>query len=176
MKFKSKVLVIAYASTMGLLSILRKIKQKECEMRLIILGLDNAGKTTVMKKVCGEDITEISPTVGFNIKTLEYNGFLLNIWDVGGQKSIRPFWRNYFEQTDGVIWVVDSVDVIRLQECRQQLREVLSQEKLAGINLRARYGFNSFKLPMLFQAQVFLYLLTNKTATAPYHSKRSATH
>jgi ADP-ribosylation factor-like protein 2 len=70
--------------------------------------------------------------VGFNIKTLEYNGFTLNIWDVGGQKSIRPFWRNYFEQTDGIIWVVDSVDKVRLEECRNQLREVLNQEKLAG--------------------------------------------
>ena len=70
--------------------------------------------------------------MGFNIKTLEYNGFTLNIWDVGGQKSIRPFWRNYFEQTDGIIWVVDSVDKVRLEECRNQLREVLNQEKLAG--------------------------------------------
>lgn len=117
---------------MGLLSILRKIKEKEQEMRIIILGLDNAGKTTVMKKLCGEDVSEISPTVGFNIKTLEYNNYMLNIWDVGGQKSIRPFWRNYFEQTDGIVWVVDSVDKFRMEECRLQLREILNQEKLAG--------------------------------------------
>lgn len=117
---------------MGLLSILRKIKMKEMEMRIIILGLDNAGKTTVMKKVSGDDVTEISPTVGFNIQTLEYNGYLLNIWDVGGQKSIRPFWRNYFESTDGIIWVIDSVDKYRLEECKLQLRDILSQEKLAG--------------------------------------------
>ena len=104
-------------------------------MRIIILGLDNAGKTTVMKKLCGEDVTEISPTVGFNIKTLEYNRYMLNIWDVGGQKSIRPFWRNYFEQTDGIVWVIDSVDKFRMEECRLQLREILNQEKLAGILL-----------------------------------------
>jgi ADP-ribosylation factor-like protein 2 len=99
---------------------------------IIIPGLDNAGKTTCMKKVCGEDVSEISPTVGFNIKTLEYSGYILNLWDVGGQKSIRPFWRNYFESTDGIIWVVDSVDKFRLEECKQQLREILNQEKLAG--------------------------------------------
>ena len=52
-----------------------------------------------MKKVLGEDHHEISPTVGFNIKTLDYNGYVLNLWDVGGQKSIRSYWRNYFEQT-----------------------------------------------------------------------------
>jgi ADP-ribosylation factor-like protein 2 len=88
-----------------------------------------------MKKVCGEDIHEISPTVGFNIKSLEYHGYTLNLWDVGGQKSIRQYWRNYFEQTDGIIWVIDSVDRWRLNECKAQLREVLSQEKLAGASL-----------------------------------------
>lgn len=59
---------------MGLLTILKKVKQRERELRLLILGLDNAGKTTIMKKISGEDIHEISPTVGFNIKSLEYKG------------------------------------------------------------------------------------------------------
>lgn len=59
---------------MGLLRILRKVKQKEKEMRILILGLDNAGKTTIIKKFNGEDITTISPTLGFNIKSFEYRG------------------------------------------------------------------------------------------------------
>ncbi|WAR20026.1 ARL2-like protein [Mya arenaria] len=78
------------------------MKQKEKEVRL---GLDNAGKTTILKKFNGEDIDTISPTLGFNIKTLEHRGYKLNIWDVGGQKSLRSYWRNYFESTDGLIWV-----------------------------------------------------------------------
>ena len=57
---------------MGLLSILKKQKQKEKELRVLILGLDNAGKTTILKKFNGEDISTISPTLGFNIKTLEF--------------------------------------------------------------------------------------------------------
>jgi len=73
--------------------------------------------------------------VGFNIQTLDYNGFTLNLWDVGGQKSIRTYWRNYFEQTDGIIWVVDSVDRWRLEECKAQLKDILHQEKLAGASL-----------------------------------------
>lgn len=81
-----------------------------------------------MKRVLGEDHHEIAPTVGFNIKTLQHNGYVLNLWDIGGQKSIRTYWRNYFEQTDGIIWVVDSVDRFRLDECRQQLRDLLQQE------------------------------------------------
>jgi ADP-ribosylation factor-like protein 2 len=67
---------------MGLLTILKKLKQKEKQIRLLMLGLDNAGKTTILKKINGEDIEEISPTLGFNIKTLEIGGYKLNFWDV----------------------------------------------------------------------------------------------
>eukprot|EP00656_Telonema_subtile_P003763 TRINITY_DN11700_c0_g1_i1.p2 TRINITY_DN11700_c0_g1~~TRINITY_DN11700_c0_g1_i1.p2 ORF type:complete len:102 (+),score=14.12 TRINITY_DN11700_c0_g1_i1:334-639(+) len=59
-----------------------------------------------MQKFNGEDISGIEPTLGFNIKTLEHKGFTLNFWDVGGQKTIRAYWRNYFEETEGVIWVL----------------------------------------------------------------------
>ena len=129
---------------MGLLSILRKLKEKEKDVRILMLGLDNAGKTTILKKFNGEDINTISPTLGFNIKTLEHkgmprslpcyyllsNGFLstgynLNIWDVGGQKSLRSYWRNYFETTDGLVWVVDSADKRRLQDCKAELHSLL---------------------------------------------------
>jgi len=146
---------------MGLLTILKKIKQAEKEMRILVLGLDNAGKTTVIKKLMGEAIDTISPTLGFNIVSLEFKkfgffdcvwfplfkpsltsppslsscSFNLNIWDVGGQKTIRSYWRNYFEQTDGLIWVVDSADRRRLKDCREELAALLSQEKLAGASL-----------------------------------------
>jgi len=120
---------------MGLLTILKKLKQKEKEMRLLILGLDNAGKTTILKKFNGEDITTISPTLGFNIKTLEHRGYTLNVWDVGGQTTIRSYWRNYFEQTDGLVWVVDSADRRRLQQCKDELHKLLDQEKLAGASV-----------------------------------------
>ena len=91
-------------------------------------GLDNAGKTTILKKFNGEDISTISPTLGFNIKTLEHNGYNLNIWDVGGQKSLRSYWRNYFETTDGLIWVVDSADKRRLEDCKKELHQLLQEE------------------------------------------------
>ncbi|XP_044879395.1 ADP-ribosylation factor-like protein 2 isoform X2 [Mauremys mutica] len=99
------------------------------------IGLDNAGKTTILKKFNGEDIDTISPTLGFNIKTLEHRGFKLNIWDVGGQTSLRSYWRNYFESTDGLIWVVDSADQQRLQVCKQELQSLLVEERLAGATL-----------------------------------------
>ena len=65
---------------MGLLSILRKLKEKEKDVRILMLGLDNAGKTTILKKFNGEDINTISPTLGFNIKTLEHKGSYSDNW------------------------------------------------------------------------------------------------
>ena len=58
----------------------------------MVLGLDNSGKTTILKKLSEEDISHIMPTQGFNIKSLMQDGFKLNVWDIGGQKSIRPYW------------------------------------------------------------------------------------
>ena len=86
---------------MGFHNLIKKYKQKECEVRILILGLDNAGKTTIVKKLKGEDVNTISPTLGFNIETLEFGGINLNIWDIGGQISLRAYWKNYFEETDG---------------------------------------------------------------------------
>lgn len=120
---------------MGLLSLIRKLKRREREIRILMVGLDNAGKTTIVKRLNGEDITTISPTLGFNIKTLQYKGFKLNIWDVGGQKTLRPYWRNYYEKTDGLIWVVDSADVTRLADCKAELHALLGEERLFGATL-----------------------------------------
>eukprot|EP00775_Hariotina_reticulata_P004513 gene4513-4766_t len=120
---------------MGLLTIIKKVKQKEKEMRLLMVGLDNAGKTTIVKRINGEDITTISPTLGFNIQTMQFKGFKLNIWDVGGQKTLRPYWRNYYEKTDGLIWVVDSADLARLEDCKKELHSLLQEERLYGATL-----------------------------------------
>ncbi|XP_016102225.1 ADP-ribosylation factor-like protein 2 isoform X2 [Sinocyclocheilus grahami] len=124
---------------MGLLTILKKMKHKEREMRLLMLGLDNAGKTTILKKFNGEDVSMISPTLGFNIKTLEHRGFKLNIWDVGGQKSLRSYWRNYFESTDGLVWVVDSADRLRLEDCRKELSALLLEEVLTLDDIKTHH-------------------------------------
>ncbi|KAG8339139.1 putative ADP ribosylation factor family Signal recognition particle [Trypanosoma vivax] len=120
---------------MGLLSIIRKTKRKEREMRILMLGLDNAGKTTCVKRFCGKDTSSISPTLGFQITAFSLNGCTLNIWDVGGQQSLRSYWRNYFESTDGLIWVVDSNDVGRLEDCKCELHTLLKEERLAGASL-----------------------------------------
>ncbi|GBM86820.1 ADP-ribosylation factor-like protein 3 [Parasteatoda tepidariorum] len=121
---------------MGLLSLLRKLKSApDRELRILLLGLDNAGKTTILKKLASEDVTHITPTQGFNIKSVQSEGFKLNVWDIGGQRKIRPYWRNYFENTDVLIYVIDSADRKRFEETGVELAELLSEEKLAGVPL-----------------------------------------
>lgn len=68
------------------------------------------------------------------IKTF-HAGYTLNLWDVGGQKSLRSYWRNYFESTDGLVWVVDSADRMRMDACRDELGILLKEERLAGATL-----------------------------------------
>lgn len=94
-------------------------------MKILVLGLDNAGKTTILKSLSNEDITQITPTHGFNIKNLSHEGFKLNVWDVGGQKTLRSYWNNYFSGTDGLVFVIDSADAKRLKESGVELQELL---------------------------------------------------
>merc|ERR1712159_647327 len=124
---------IQTSRTMGLLSLLRGLKKSETEVRILMLGLDNSGKTSILKRLSDEDITHIQPTQGFNIKSLLHEGFKLNVWDIGGQKTIRPYWKNYFENTDALIYVVDSSDRRRVEEAADELAELLEEDKLTGI-------------------------------------------
>lgn len=86
------------------MALLRKLRAStEQELRILLLGLDNAGKTTLLKHLANEDVAHITPTQGFNIKSVQSTGFKLNVWDIGGQRKIRPYWRNYFENTDVLV-------------------------------------------------------------------------
>ena len=101
----------------------RKLKSSpDRELRILLLGLDNAGKTTILKTLASEDISTITPTQGFNIKSVQSEGFKLNVWDIGGQRKIRPYWRNYFDNTDILIYVIDSADTKRFEETEQELQ------------------------------------------------------
>ena len=91
------------------------------EVRVLILGLDNAGKTTILYKLqMGEVVTTV-PTIGFNVETVQYKNLRFQVWDLGGQTSIRPYWRCYYQNTNAVIYVVDSADSDRMSICKQEL-------------------------------------------------------
>uniref|UniRef100_A0A183V0F8 ADP-ribosylation factor-like protein 3 n=1 Tax=Toxocara canis TaxID=6265 RepID=A0A183V0F8_TOXCA len=95
--------------------------------------LDNAGKTTILKNLASEDIAHITPTQGFNIKSVVSDDVKLNVWDIGGQRKIRPYWKNYFENTDVLIYVIDSSDRKRFDETGLELLELLEEEKLKSV-------------------------------------------
>ncbi|CAN8105618.1 unnamed protein product [Discula destructiva] len=100
------------------------------EMRLLMLGLDAAGKTTILYKLkLGQDVTTI-PTVGFNVETVTYKNVKFNVWDVGGQDKIRPLWRHYFSGTQGLIFVVDSSDAARMDEAKQELHRIINDREM----------------------------------------------
>ena len=80
------------------------------EFRVTMVGLDAAGKTTVLYNLkLGEVVTTI-PTIGFNVETVEFKNVSFVVWDIGGQKKIRPLWRHYYQNTSAVVYVVDSSD------------------------------------------------------------------
>jgi len=100
------------------------------EMRILMVGLDAAGKTTILYKLkLGEVVTTI-PTIGFNVETVEYKNISFTVWDVGGQDKIRPLWRHYYQNTQGVIFVVDSNDRDRIQDAKDELNRMLSESEL----------------------------------------------
>ncbi|KAJ6899695.1 ADP-ribosylation factor family protein [Populus alba x Populus x berolinensis] len=100
------------------------------EMRILMVGLDAAGKTTILYKLkLGEIVTTI-PTIGFNVETVEYKNISFTVWDVGGQDKIRPLWRHYFQNTQGLIFVVDSNDRDRVGEARDELHRMLNEDEL----------------------------------------------
>ncbi|XP_054698111.1 ADP-ribosylation factor-like protein 3 isoform X1 [Grus americana] len=120
----------------GLLSIIQRLKgSPEQELRIVLLGLDNAGKTTLLKHLASEEVSTIMPTQGFNIKSVHSHGFKLNVWDIGGQRSIRPYWRKYLGSTDLLIYVIDSADQKRFEETGQELAELTEEESLMGVPL-----------------------------------------
>lgn len=100
------------------------------QMRILMVGLDAAGKTTILYKLkLGEIVTTI-PTIGFNVETVEYKNICFTVWDVGGQDKIRPLWRHYFQNTQGLIFVVDSNDRERIDEAKSELERMLEEDEL----------------------------------------------
>lgn len=102
--------------------------KKDC--RILMLGLDAVGKTTILYKLkLGETVTTI-PTIGFNVETVEFKNINFTVWDVGGQHILRPLWRHYYQNSSGLIFVVDSQDRERVDEVREELHMILREDEM----------------------------------------------
>lgn len=100
------------------------------DVRILLLGLDSAGKTTTLYKLKLNEIVSTIPTIGFNIETLHYKKMNLTVWDVGGQDKIRPLWKHYFQNTDALIFMVDSADPSRFEEAKEELFKIYMNETI----------------------------------------------
>mmetsp|Transcript_39184 Transcript_39184/g.124550 ORF Transcript_39184/g.124550 Transcript_39184/m.124550 type:complete len:192 (-) Transcript_39184:9-584(-) len=107
---------------------LRRLWGMECE--LLMVGLDNAGKSTILYKLNLGEVVSTAPTVGFNVEAVRYGRVSFTVWDMGGQKQIRQLWRHHFQHAQGLIFVVDSNDPRRLGEAREELHSLLAEAAL----------------------------------------------
>jgi ADP-ribosylation factor protein 1 len=100
------------------------------EAKILLLGLDAAGKSTILYKLKLGEVQNHTPTLGFNVESIVFKNIRFNMWDVGGQDILRPMWRHYYANSDAIIFVVDSQDRSRIDIAKTELHRMLSQEDL----------------------------------------------
>ncbi|KAG2544408.1 ADP-ribosylation factor 1-like [Panicum virgatum] len=103
---------------------------KQLEARILMLGLDAAGKTTILYKLKTGEVASTITTVAFNIERIEYRNMSFTFWDVGGHAPNRPLWKYYFHDTQGLVFIVDSSDRDRVRLARDELNTLLNAEEL----------------------------------------------
>jgi small GTP-binding protein len=100
---------------------------------ILILGLDNAGKTAILYSLqLGEVINYTVPTIGFNVEEVQIDNLSIKMWDIGGQDKIRALWPHYFQQSSGIVFVVDSNDQDRLPHAKIELHTLISHKDNVG--------------------------------------------
>mmetsp|Transcript_46602 Transcript_46602/g.84216 ORF Transcript_46602/g.84216 Transcript_46602/m.84216 type:complete len:190 (-) Transcript_46602:16-585(-) len=105
------------------------------KLRILMVGLDGAGKTTILYQLKLGEVVATVPTVGFNMENVQYKNINFDVWDVGGQEKMRPLWKHYYRNTGGLIFVVDSNDVDRIEAAREELDMMLNEEELRDVAL-----------------------------------------
>ena len=113
-------------------------------LRVLIVGLDHAGKTTLLEQMKSlhfkrdesaskAAIKRIGPTVGLNVGKVPYKKWDVLFWDLGGHESMREIWEHYFDEASALMFVVDAADPARLPEAEKELSRLLSDSRLSGI-------------------------------------------
>mmetsp|Transcript_14112 Transcript_14112/g.32297 ORF Transcript_14112/g.32297 Transcript_14112/m.32297 type:complete len:184 (+) Transcript_14112:52-603(+) len=100
------------------------------DVSLLMVGLDAAGKTTILYKLKLGTVVTTVPTIGFNVETVEYRNLSFTVWDIGGQDRLRPLWRHYYRGARGLIYVVDSNDRDRIEDAREEMTKMLNEDEM----------------------------------------------
>ena len=98
--------------------------------KIIILGMQNAGKTTILYRLSLGTLVKTTPTIGSNVEELTYNNVKFQAWDLGGQESTRSVWDVYYMNTDAIVYVIDSHDDENFEESKAQFHKLLSHPNL----------------------------------------------
>ncbi|EFA85897.1 ARF-like protein [Heterostelium album PN500] len=115
------------------LSVFARIWNKmfnNAEYKVIIVGLNAAGKTTTLYKLLLDEVVSTTPTVGSNLEEFVYRNIRLLMWDLGGQDLLRSTWNQYYINTQAVILVIDSTDRTRVPLIKEELFKMLAHENL----------------------------------------------
>ncbi|KAJ5079869.1 adp-ribosylation factor 4b-related [Anaeramoeba ignava] len=115
-------------------SSLKKLFKKK-QTSLLMVGLDSAGKTTVLNWLKSGVKTDTEPTIGFSVETIKYHKLTLRVWDMGGQDKIRPLWAHYYKSAKGIIFVIASDEPQRFEEANLELQKMLNNEDLGPVPL-----------------------------------------
>mmetsp|Transcript_4574 Transcript_4574/g.7940 ORF Transcript_4574/g.7940 Transcript_4574/m.7940 type:complete len:180 (-) Transcript_4574:198-737(-) len=105
------------------------------DFKIIIVGLNNAGKTTILYKLFLGEVVYTKPTIGSNVEEIRYKNIRFEMWDLGGQDSCRSSWSHYYVNTHAVMIVMDSTDRERLFIVKSELQRILASEDLANASI-----------------------------------------
>jgi small GTP-binding protein len=111
----------------------RLFGEDDKEFKILILGLDRAGKTTISERIQGKGEGEPVPTIGYNHKQVRMRNVTLDTWDLSGQERMRKIWKHYFVAAWGIIFVIDWTDLERLDTARDELHFLLAEPELKNI-------------------------------------------
>lgn len=119
-------------------SLLDALPSTQGTLHVVMLGLDSAGKTTALYRLKFDQYLNTVPTIGFNCEKVKgtvgkAKGANFLVWDVGGQEKLRPLWKSYTRCTDGIVFVLDSVDVERIEEAKMELMRTVKSPDNMGV-------------------------------------------
>ncbi len=106
--------------------------QSDDPLKVVVVGMPNSGKTTILYKLSLGEVIVTQPTIGSNVEEVSHQNLKMQVWDLGGQENLRSHWDTYYQNAQAVIYVIDSADKERLEVAKQELELMLQEEELRG--------------------------------------------
>lgn len=143
-------------------------------LHIVILGLDCAGKTTVLYRLQFNEFVNTVPTKGFNTEKIKVplgnsKSVTIQFWDVGGQEKLRPLWKSYTRCTDGIVFVVDSVDAERMEEAKTELYKITKISENQGVPVLIVANKQDLRNSLSLSEIEKLLALNELSSSTPWH-------